>query len=135
MAVEVIVRAVPGGLMCVNEPEASKLEGLVGKEVQAKISIPRNLQFHRKFFAMLEVGRQLSDTEFNAEQFRAVCITGAGWCDYVEHAGRMVAVPRSISFAKMDEAEFEKLYKDVLDFICNNWVLDYKQVDQILNFL
>ena len=135
MAVDVVVRVVPGGLMGVNAPEASKLENLKGKEVSARISIPRNLAFHRKFFALLDVARDLADTDFNEEQFRAVCITGAGWCDYIEHDGKMIAIPRSISFAKMDDAEFENLYKDVLDFICSNWVIDYNQIDQIVGFM
>lgn len=135
MAVEIVVRVVPGGLMATNHHEAMKLEAMHGKEVQARISIPRNLSFHRKFFAMLNVGREMADCDFNPEQFRAVCITGAGWCDFVEHDGKMVAVPRSISFAKMDEAEFGNLYSDVLDFICKNWVLDRQQMEEILAFL
>ena len=135
MAVELVARVVPGGLMAVNAPEASKLDNLKGREVQVKISIPRNLAFHRRFFALLSVARDLADTEFNAEQFRAVCITGAGYCDFIEHDGKMVAIPRSISFASMDDTEFENLYSDVLDFICSNWVIDYNQIDQILSFL
>lgn len=135
MAVDVVVRVVPGGLMCVNASEAGKLENLKGREVSAKISIPRNLAFHRKFFALLDVGRQMADSEFNQEQFRAICTTGAGYCDFIEHNGKMVAIPRSISFANMDGETFEDLYNDVLNFICENWALDYEQIDQIVGFM
>ncbi len=135
MSIDIIVKVVPGGLAAANQAEASKLEPFAGREMSVSLSNPRNLAFHRKFFALLYAGRELANTEFNAEQFRAVVTTGAGWADFIEQDGRMVAVPRSISFASMKQEEFENLYSDVLDFICNNWVVDREQIDQILTFM
>lgn len=135
MATDVIVRVVPGGLMCVNALESEKLDRLQGREIQAKLSMPRNLAFHRKLFALLEVGRSMSDTDFNSEQYRAICITGSGHCDFVEFDGKMVAVPRSIAFANMDETEFSRLYEDVLTFICSNWAVDEETINKILEFM
>jgi hypothetical protein len=135
MATKVIVRAVPGGLQCVNQVEGDKLENLLGQEVVATITRPRNLQFHRKLFALLGVGREMASTEFNPEQFRAYCIAGAGYCDYIEHNGKLVAVPKSISFANMDDVEFQALYSAVLNFICETWVLDHAQIAEIVTFM
>ena len=135
MPYEIVMKGVPGGLMASNKIEADKLDRFLGREIMVKVTQGRNLAFHRKFFALLGVGLDMCDTEFNAEQFRAVCITGAGHCDYVEHKGTMVAIPRSISFAKMDEAEFETLYQDVLTFICRNWAVDDATLNQVLQFM
>jgi hypothetical protein len=135
VAVDVIVRVVPGGLMAVNQAECDKLERMIGREVSARISQPRNLAFHRKFFALLHAGLQMSGAEFNDEQFRAVCITGAGHCDFVEVNGKLVAIPRSISFAAMDELEFDQLYRDVHSFICENWAVDEKTMDMVVSFM
>lgn len=136
MPTDVICRVAPGGLMAVNAGEAEKLAELVGREVMAKISQPRNIAFHRKFFALLAAARMMADTEYNAEQFRAYVTVGCGYCDFIKHPeGRTVAIPKSISFGSMDETEFERLYQDALTFICKTWVLDEQQLDEIVRFM
>lgn len=135
MATDVYMRVVPGGLMASNGAEASKLEDLVGKEVRAVISQPRNLGFHKRYFAMLKVGHDMASTEFNMEQFRLYVQAGAGYCEFIQGPNGLVAVPRSISFASMDQTEFEKLYFEVLNFICGQWALDYYQINRIVEFL
>jgi len=100
------------------------------------IKQPRNIRFHRKFFALLSVARDMADTEYNAEQFRAYVTAGAGYCEFItDKEGGVVAVPKSISFASMDDDEFERLYSDVLTFICQTWVLDESQINQIVEFM
>jgi len=136
MPTDVICRVAPGGLMAVNAGEAEKLAELVGREVMAKISQPRNIAFHRKFFALLAAARMMADTEYNAEQFRAYVTAGAGYCDFItDDEGGTVAIPKSISFGSMDETEFERLYQDTLTFICKTWVLDEQQLDEIVRFM
>jgi hypothetical protein len=135
MAVDVIMKIVPGGAQAVNGAEASKLERFEGRELSVRLSSPRNLAFHRKFFSLLHVGLEMCDTQFTAEQFRAICVTGSGWADYIEHGGRMIAIPRSISFASMGEEEFENLYSGVLSFICSNWAVDENTINQVLEFM
>ena len=136
MAADVYMRVVPGGLMASNAAEASKLEDLVGKEVRCVVSQPRNIGFHKKYFAMLKVGYDMADTPFNMEQFRLYVQAGAGWCEFLQgHDGNLVAVPKSISFTSMDQFEFQVLYSDVLNFICEQWALDYDQIERIVEFL
>ena len=136
MAVEVICQVMPGGLRCVNEPEASKLESLEGKEVSVKIYIPRNLKFHRKYFALLKTALDMSETEMNLEQFRWIVLTGIGHCDFVQFAGKTVPIPKSIDFASLDDAAFEQIYSNSLTFICANFVSGTPEsMNEILNFL
>lgn len=124
MATDVICRVVPGGLMASSDAEASKLEPLVGKSVKVRITQPRNLEFHRKFFAMLNAGWSLSEHahQMNLEQFRAWIIVRAGYCDFVKGGDDrpIVAIPKSISFGSMDNTEFERLYNDVLHTIVHD---------------
>ena len=137
MAIEVVCKVMPGGLRVVNSAEATKLEHLIGKEVSARIHIPRNLKFTRKFFAMLKSALDMSDVQMNDEQWRAWVIAGAGWCDFLKYGDKLVAVPKSISFASMDDAEFERLYQDCLTFICAKYVKDEtpETLDQMMQFM
>ena len=136
MSTEVICKVVPGGLRVINVSEARKLEHMLGKEVSARVYIPRNLKFHKKFFAMLKTSLDMADVEMNDEQWRTWVTVGAGWCDYQKHGDKAVAVPRSISFAAMDESEFERLYNDCLNFICANYVDESPEsLDQMLQFM
>lgn len=136
MATDIIVRAVPGGFMCANAIESEKAEQLRGKELMATFTQSRNIRFHKKFFALLGVARDMADTDYNAEQFRAYVTVGAGYCEFIQDSeGGVVAIPKSISFAKMDETEFNRLYNDALTFICQKWALDTNQVNQIVSFM
>lgn len=135
MATDVLVKIMPGGLRCVNEAESSKLHGLYGREVSARISQPRNLKFHKKYFQLLHVARDMADQDYTTEQFRALCIAGAGYCDFIQGRDGMIAVPRSMSFGAMDEITFNRLYQDTLTFICQRWDLEQHQLNQLVDFM
>ena len=136
MSTDVLMRVMPGGLVAVNPVEAEKLEPLLGQELMASLKAPRNIRFHRKYWALLGVALDMADTDWNLEQFRAYVTVGAGYCELLIHAdGNVVSVPRSISFAAMDETEFNRLYQDTLTFICRKWVLDAEQIDKLVGFM
>ena len=104
--------------------------------MMVKISQPRNLAFHKKFMALLGVALGMVDTEKNPEQFRATVTCGAGWCDFTtNNEGTLIAVPKSISFAAMDDTEFERLYQAALTYICREFVVDENQLNQIIEFM
>jgi hypothetical protein len=139
--INVLVRVVPGGLRCVNDAEASLLENMTGQEVEARIYKPVNPKFRRKFFAMLKTAYDMADfrladgTPGNIEQFRGHVTAGAGYCDWHKHGDKIIAVPRSIQWAKMEDAEFENLYRDALTFICATYVVDRDQLDRMVQFM
>ena len=135
MATKVITQVVPGGLRAVSAMEADKLDDLMGREVMALVSQPRNIHFHRKYFALLGAARSMIDEDYTLNQFRALCTVGAGYCDFIAGEDGMVAVPKSISFSNMDETEFGRVYQDTLTFICKKWVLDENQLSRIVEFM
>lgn len=135
MAVEAFLRIVPGGAMALNQAEAEKLEDLVGKQVRCVMTQPRNIGFHRKYFAMLKVARDMCPENYNPEQFRMVAQAGAGYCEFIKSGDQLVAVPKSISFGRMDQLEFERLYNAVLNYCCERWALNNEQIDQLVDFM
>ena len=135
MSTDVLVQVVPGGLRAVNGVESDKLDKLRGRELMAQLKQPRNIRFHRKYFALLGVARDMISEDYTAEQFRALCTVGAGHCDFIQGENGLVAIPKSISFASMDETTFENLYSDTLTFICEKWCLDEKTINKIVDFM
>ena len=113
---------------------------------------PRNNQFLKKFFAMLDVGYEAWETpdgvgykgmkiEKNRERFRKDCIILAGYFHLVyDINGEEKAVADSISFAEMDEMKFEELYSKVIDVLLGKVMRNYTRkdiddhVDRILGF-
>lgn len=112
----------------------------MGQPVTASVRLPRNGKFHRKFFAMLDVAYSNHDwpeiaTKFgpvktSPEMFRKYVIVKAGHyeADLTPH-GEIRVVPKSIAWAKMDEAEFQRLYSDVLDVILAEFLTNWTTGD------
>lgn len=99
-----------------------------GAEVNVTVTVPRNLKFHRKFFAMLHVSFDAHDwpeietesgpVKCSFEMFRAYVTIKSGHYEMdVTPEGKLRPRAKSIAFAKMSEAEFNKVYSDVLNVI------------------
>ena len=105
----------------------------LGQVYQADIKVVRNIQFHRKMFAMLNTAWALlperTQNGFRSfEGFRAYLLVAAGFYDiyYSPRRKEFVEVPKSMSFASMDEAEFNDCYQKIKDVI---WGLLSKRID------
>lgn len=96
-----------------------------GQAVEVSVKVLRNYKLLRKFFSMLNTAWEFLDEAqqeyFNnsKEVFRAVLTSEAGYCDrvYSKTRGEWIDIPKSIAFDKMDEAEFDKLYEDVVNVV------------------
>jgi hypothetical protein len=107
-----------------------------GAPVLAKIVQIRNPKFHAKFFALLNFAFEYWQPEVpvtksgiiperNFEKFREDITIVAGFCETVigiKGEARLKA--KSISFANMDETEFNDLYKAVFN-VCWRLVLQH----------
>lgn len=116
--------------------------------------IPRNGMFHRKFFVLLDVGYDAWDpnrvrksykglaVEKSREQFREDITILAGYYEQTFNLkGEMRVRARSISFANMDDVEFERLYQSVVTVLLREVCHTYRDreeldqvVDQIMRF-
>ena len=143
-----------GGMLC-GDTEADK-EALrkfkQGKPIKAEITSPRNYEYHKKFFAMVGVGFDAFDpgelkhngiaVSKDFDRFRKDCIIQAGFYDVVANLKSEVrAEAHSISFANMEQADFEKVYSQVANVILQRVLTNYSRddldrvVSEILGFV
>lgn len=123
----------------------------VGKVYRMDFTEIRNAKFHRKFFAMLNVGFDAWEpdqkeykgilVEKNFDRFRKDCVILAGFYDAAyDINGEVRLTAKSISFANMEEEEFGKLYNAVSNVLLRKVLKNYSRadldavVDQILGF-
>lgn len=142
----------PQGLAPATADAAEMLAKIgIGKPVNVKTSQPRNGKFHRKFMAMIdvafsnhewpEVQTQWGKAKVSRDLFRKYVTVRAGHYEAaLTPHGEVRAEPKSISFAAMDESEFERVYSDVLDVILAEFLTNWKRgdvdtaVNQMLSF-
>lgn len=96
----------------------------VGETVLCEVTKPRNYEFHKKFFALVRLtfenlSERLSQMlSIRSEEDMLDCMKiGLGLYSSAWHGGRQVVKPGSISFAKMDETDFEKFYNRAVDMV------------------
>ena len=123
----------------------------LGQVIRGDFKKIRNYEFHKKFFAMLQVGFDAWESpnlEYKGEQvqknfkmFRKDVTVLAGYYQPVTNIkGEISLEADSISFAKMDAEEFEKLYSDVANVLLEKVLKNYTRYDlnrvvqEILNF-
>jgi len=98
----------------------------LGDVVSQDSTVVRNPKFHRKYFALLQVGYENwtpgeIDSKYgtpakNFDRFRKDVAILCGYYDMVIRLdGSTRAEAKSISFANMEEDEFEKLYSATID--------------------
>jgi len=110
--------------------EKKKLK--IGEIYKVTITKARNVQLHRKYFALFNCaweyltdeqqkffGLQQNSDVIPKDQFRYTVQSAAGHCDKVFSLKlrEWVDIPKTISFEKMDEFEFRELYHSVKDVI------------------
>nr|CAI9751212.1 NinB/ Orf homologous recombination mediator [Caudoviricetes sp.]CAI9751744.1 NinB/ Orf homologous recombination mediator [Caudoviricetes sp.] len=95
-----------------------------GRIVQAKIVMPRNPKFHRKFFSLIRAAWDCLTEEQrknlrSVESFREQLLITSGFSTPVFDVNGNVfqEKAKSIAFGSMDEAEFGDVYSRVLDTI------------------
>lgn len=154
-----------GTLMPSSEADAEKINNLPdGEAFRCAFTRPRNMGFHRKYFALLDVLYQCfepvppprpegmplakwekimaeSPPQKNRDRFRKDIAIATGHHELVVNIrGEVRAEARSISFAKMDEAEFAQLYSMTIDYGLARIAKDRSRaelenwVNQILDF-
>lgn len=124
------------------------------REAKIEITFPRNLKFHKKFFALLHVIYDYMGEARRAELniwsekellnrlkidlgLYTLFIVGPG---STLPEGTPVYQPDSISFAKMDDTSFGKFYKGVIGVAIGKYVFGQNEasmmraVDAVLSF-
>ncbi len=119
------------------------LKGIaLGKPVKVKVTQVRNYEFHKKYFALLNLAFDYGEPpegkadklmkvikispEKNFDRFRADVTILAGYYTATYRLNGDVRLePKSISFSAMSEDEFEELYTKTIDVIVKHVLKNY----------
>jgi len=113
--------------------EKKKLK--IGKEYEVEIRHPRNYMFHKKYFALLNIGWQNTEVNMPFDTYRRWVTMRAGYYDIYETPKGKLYEAQSISFGNMDQIKFEELYSRVLDVIIDDIGVSGDDIEsEILNF-
>lgn len=114
----------------------------IGEVYKATIKVPRNLAFHRKYFALINCAweyltEQQQEPFANLEQFRKHLEVAAGWHDqwFSPDYGITIRIPKSIAFDKMDGAEFASLYRAIKDVLFRNFLSSISEEEFTRNLI
>lgn len=116
-----LTKQLNGSLIPTFDSDYEKLKKIApGDSVECTVKRPRNVQFHRKFFALINMVYQNQPEDKTIENFdylRKYLTKRSGHYEAIETPTGTIYEAKSISFASMDDYEFSKLYSDMIDTI------------------
>lgn len=89
-----------------------------GQVYEVEIKKKRNIDHHRKYFALVNLCYENQEQFEDIETLRWWLTCKAGYYKRVETPKGEMIIPKSISFSKMDQVDFDKYYSLVLDVVC-----------------
>lgn len=122
---EIYCRVTDQGLVPMYDSDLSEKQRLRnGDTVLCTIRRPRNYEFHKKYFALLRLTYQnlpyliQQQMQIYSEEDMLDCLKiDLGLYTTVYHGGKPLLKTGSISFAKMDQSEFEQFFSRSVDII------------------
>ena len=110
-----------GTLRPVDAAGAEVLQGVkVGALVFVDVTRPRNPSHHRLYWALCaHIAEAIDATPENVSD---VIKLRTGHCTIVETKQGQVTLPRSNSFAKMDQAEFSAFFERAVRVVCEGFL-------------
>lgn len=140
---ELVMMKGPGGFLIPADDESREIAGKwkLGQAIKVSATRMRNGPFHRKFFAMLDVGFDAWEPQGavsyrgeavkkNRKRFRKDVLILAGHYEAVHNMkGEVRLEAKSISFANMEQDDFEQVYSDVADVLLTRVLKTYTRDD------
>ena len=108
----------PAGQRAYGRFKAAVLAMQPGQTMAFTYRLPRSPKHHAFFFAKLQRLLERTEEFTELDKLRAGVTLGAGYADFVPGLdGKPNAIPRSIDFDSMDEADFSELHRAVDTFL------------------
>ena len=105
----------------------------LNEAVEAEIKRPRNIRFHKKFFALLNIGwENTPKIDMPFEVYRKWVTMRAGFVKIYHTPKGTLYEPESISFTSMNEDAFQDVYNRVLDVILKDTGAEKPQIEEML---
>lgn len=90
----------------------------IGQTLTFSFRMPRSPQHHKLLFAKLQSLLARSETFQDLDKLRYWLVMGAGYADFVPGLdGKPNAIPKSMDFDSMDEADFSELHRCIDNFL------------------
>lgn len=100
---------------------------------------PRHGKHHRKFFALLNLVAENSETYDTTEKALVAVKLVTGYADPIidPTTGELIQVPRSIAYDAMDQDEFEGFYSAAIDGVLRHILtsMDRDTADRLLEMI
>lgn len=117
-----------------DQDEKRKLK--LGNDYIVEVTNPRNIGFHKKFFALLNIGYENTDLDMPFDTYRKYILMKAGYVKTYQTPKGVFYDAESISFANMPQDKFEEVYSRVLDKIIKDLGCSSEDVEkQLINFM
>ena len=109
----------------------------IGKDYEVEIKHPRNILFHKKFFALLNLCYENYETNMPFDPtFRRWLIMRAGYVNAYTTDRGIFYDAQSISFGNMDEMQFQEVYSRVLTEVIKLLKCTEQEImDNLINFM
>lgn len=89
-----------------------------GEMAEIEMTFPRSGPYHRRHMAIEQQVFDAQERFTDFEQFRYWLKVGAGWVTWAAGpSGGVVPIPKSISYSKADQAEFQQYHAQVVEFL------------------
>jgi hypothetical protein len=111
-------------LVSVDDEGADLLHKLKdGRDVECGVVQRRNIRHHRLLFSLLKLCVERLEAFPNTDIALIALKIGCGLCTaFIDReTGKTFYVPKSISFASMDQTEFNKFFDAAVALIANRW--------------
>ena len=110
-----------------------------GTWVRMEWARPRNGRFHRKFFALLQLVAENSETYNTTEKALVAVKLVTGHFDLMLHpeTGEIMQIPRSISYDSMEQDEFDRFYSAAIDGVLQHILphLDKERAERLIDMI
>lgn len=116
-----------------DEMGKEAIEELKNGVYKVKITKERNSKHHRKFFALMQFSYSHWDIEEGFKDFESfrenITILAGHYKQVWDVNGNLVLKAKSISFARMEQPDFDKFYSKVLDVVLKHVLRNYSKDD------
>lgn len=103
----------------------------VGEIYKCNVVMPRNYKFHKKMFALYNLVFENQELFDHIDDLRRELTIAAGFFEtYHGLDGGLIKKAKSISFAEMEEDEFQDLYERTKDVICIHFRFTNELIEQ-----
>ncbi len=115
---KLVLRKHLGSLRPADEQSEDWLRKIANGEcIMVEARKPRNIQHHRKLFALLKLVCDNVEQPITPKMLLGVIKLRTGYCDIVKTAKGEILLPKSISFESLDQHGFDEFYNAAVHFI------------------